>query len=146
MHTHHRYHQHWINSLLLLGVDGQHNFSALTSSSHRAAVVWGLRPVFLSRPVEIGLMKFLTLSECRLWHPSSSRSSWSRPSHLWLNLCLLHPSPSLCFPSTHCLHLQTLKTALHCKSGLLLPCFFRFRVCSTSLHGGAPFMRQSKNK
>lgn len=57
------HYQHWINRLLLLWGAGERRSSPRTSSPHRAAVVCGLSMAFLSRPVEIGLMKCSTLSE-----------------------------------------------------------------------------------
>lgn len=137
---------------ILLWIAGEHRFNPLSSSSARTSILWGLRLEFLSEPLEIGLIKCLTLSEYWLQHPSSTHSRWSRPSHLYIHLCFLCPKPSPPFSSIACLpflHPPISYTKLHSLSlwNSSSPTHLAFpRACALSFQGGASFTRQSKNK
>lgn len=115
---------------------------------HRAVVVWGLQLAFLSRPVEIGLMKCWTLSECRLnvgcgihLQLIAAEADHHTSEHTFVSfrhpltaayLLFLHP------PSTntdsHSLSLWNSSFPTH---------LFDLHACALSIHGEAPFTRQS---
>ncbi|KAK9542676.1 hypothetical protein VZT92_000517 [Zoarces viviparus] len=93
-----------INRLLLLWGAGGPRSSSTTTSPHRAVVVSDLSLDFLSRPVEMGLMKRSTLSEsclnigCGIHLQLVPAEADHHTSTYTFVLCI----PPLAFPYTAC--------------------------------------------
>lgn len=110
---------------ILLWIAGEHRFNPLSSSSARTSILWGLRLEFLSEPLEIGLIKCLTLSEYWLQHPSSTHSVEADHHTSTYTYVSSVPNPrplSLPLPASlsYTLQFQT-PNCTHCHSGILPP-------------------------